>query len=66
MSLQHTYGHLFKDSEFTKQQVGLLETALGSVRSPLERVHQDTTDTTEQSPIHLKSQTIITAGISHR
>lgn len=31
-----TYGHLFRDSEFTKQQVGLLESSLRSVRNPLE------------------------------
>jgi integrase len=36
-----TYGHLFKDAEFTKQQVGLLESTLKSVRKPLENPLHD-------------------------
>ena len=31
-----TYGHLFNDTDFNRQQVGLLESSFQSVRKPLE------------------------------
>lgn len=34
-----TYGHLFEDDDFNRQQVGLLETTYTvSVRKPLEKI----------------------------
>jgi integrase len=57
-----TYGHLFKDTEFTKQQVGLLESTLTSVRKPLETSLHDVTAAKEQVSKHLESNNISQGG----
>jgi len=36
-----TYGHLFNDKEFNRQQVDLLQTTFQSVRNPLEKSLQN-------------------------
>jgi hypothetical protein len=36
-----TYGHLFNDAEFNRQQVDLLQTVFQSVRNPLENAPQN-------------------------
>ena len=36
-----TYGHLFNDEVFDRQQVDLLETTFHSVRNPLENTLQN-------------------------
>ncbi|MBP1748832.1 MAG: Phage integrase family protein [Deltaproteobacteria bacterium] len=47
------YGHLFKDSEFNKQQVGLLDQTLASVRNPLESVQEIGFDQVQEIPKQL-------------
>ncbi len=48
------YGHLFNDSNFTRQQVEMLDNSFTSVRKPLENPDQRTSTSTDELRNHLK------------
>ncbi len=61
-----TYGHLFQDEGFTKQQVGLLELKLDCVRNPLETFQSSAIKVSATASNTLQLNKISTAGISRR